>query len=116
MDLAPATNAGESAKAAARLEWVDVAKGVGIVLVILGHVPPLEGQEVHRVIYWFHMPLFFFLGGVVLRRTVPTKDMIARRARQLAIPYFVYLTILETPYYVEFVANPARRPQIAAGI
>lgn len=36
---------------------VDVAKGIGIVLVVLGH----SGIEFgHYLIYMFHMPLFFF--------------------------------------------------------
>lgn len=36
---------------------VDVAKGIGLVLVVLGH----SGIEFgHYLIYMFHMPLFFF--------------------------------------------------------
>ena len=41
---------------------VDVAKGIGIVLVVLGH----SGIEFgHYLIYMFHMPLFFFLSGML---------------------------------------------------
>ena len=40
-------------------KWVDIAKGIGIILVFLGHfnIPDTLRAE----IYTFHMPLFFFL-------------------------------------------------------
>ena len=46
-----------------RLEWIDKAKGIGIILVILGHTicPP----NIKFWLYSFHMPLFFFLSGYV---------------------------------------------------
>lgn len=58
-----------------RVPWVDVAKGLGIVLVVVGHVFRgldefgLTGDRamflaVDRLIYAFHMPLFFFLAGL----------------------------------------------------
>ena len=44
---------------AERIEWIDEAKGIGIVLVMLGHC------YLHRKFcfwfYAFHMPLFFIL-------------------------------------------------------
>jgi glycosyltransferase involved in cell wall biosynthesis/fucose 4-O-acetylase-like acetyltransferase len=57
-----------------RIAWVDYAKGVGIILVVLGHVlygmrhaalplPP-HTSYVLDWIYCFHMPLFFFLSGM----------------------------------------------------
>lgn len=66
-----------------RLEWPDQVKGLGILLVVLGHVwRGLEAagllpggavfQTLDRLIYAFHMPLFFCLSGLffhgVLRR------------------------------------------------
>jgi fucose 4-O-acetylase-like acetyltransferase len=59
----------------ARLPWVDSAKGIGIVLVVYGHVflglvsaglagPNSAVQISVDVIYTFHMPLFFFLAGL----------------------------------------------------
>lgn len=60
---------------ASRLAWPDQAKGVGILLVVIGHVwRGLQAaavlpdgslyQTVDRLIYVFHMPLFFFLSGL----------------------------------------------------
>lgn len=46
---------------------VDIAKGLGIFLVVWGHC--LHNNNVlHDVIYLFHMPLFFFLSGFFIKR------------------------------------------------
>ena len=46
-----------------RIIYLDIAKGIGILLVVLGH---LNLEFVFKnIIYSFHMPLFFYLGGVV---------------------------------------------------
>ncbi|WP_154062153.1 acyltransferase family protein [Klebsiella michiganensis] len=44
-------------------EWIDNVKGIGILLVIAGHI--LSGA-ISDIIFIFHMPLFFFLGGFLL--------------------------------------------------
>ncbi len=55
---------GENAQ---REKYIDVAKGIGILLVVYGHVINSGGLEslgvVSQVIYSFHMPLFFFVTG-----------------------------------------------------
>jgi fucose 4-O-acetylase-like acetyltransferase len=52
-----------------RLEHIDVAKGIGIILVVLGHnwIIRTEKGELFRIIFSFHMPLFFFLSGVLFK-------------------------------------------------
>lgn len=44
-----------------RIAWVDIAKGLGIFLVVLGHT--YRKNPVQNWIYSFHMPLFFILSG-----------------------------------------------------
>ncbi|MDB4201501.1 hypothetical protein N9763_00715 [Polaribacter sp.] len=39
-----------------RIDWIDQAKGFGIILVVYGHNFP----SIEDYIYSFHMPLFFF--------------------------------------------------------
>jgi fucose 4-O-acetylase-like acetyltransferase len=57
------------------LDWVDRARGVGIILVVFGHVsdgvyragiafPPATFRLLYDAIYSFHMPLFFLLAGL----------------------------------------------------
>lgn len=63
------------ASSVSRQLWPDWAKGLGIILVVFGHVwrgllpagIPIEGwlfQTVDRLIYAFHMPVFFFVSGL----------------------------------------------------
>ena len=41
-----------------RIEYLDIAKGKGIVCVIFGHLSQF-GEILRTLIYSFHMPLFF---------------------------------------------------------
>jgi fucose 4-O-acetylase-like acetyltransferase len=68
----------ERGMTSSRSLWIDVARGIGIVLVVYGHV--LRGfvsrgliaapwAKLHdSVLYAFHMPLFFFLSGLLIER------------------------------------------------
>lgn len=47
-----------------RIEALDVAKGIGIILVIIGH---LSSSYLHDWIYSFHMPLFFIISGICFK-------------------------------------------------
>lgn len=47
-----------------RIEWIDIAKGIGIILVIAGHCFSLRYSY---PLYAFHMPLFFFLSGMLFK-------------------------------------------------
>lgn len=49
-----------------RLEWLDALKGLGIVLVVLGHLPQIGASATGALIYAFHVPLFFALSGATL--------------------------------------------------
>ena len=44
--------------------WIDLAKVIGIFLVIYGH-GNLANQHIKEFIYTFHMPLFFVLSGLI---------------------------------------------------
>ena len=51
-----------------RLHYIDIAKGIGILLVALAH-NDLAGYApfLYHWIYSFHMPLFFFLSGLFFK-------------------------------------------------
>ena len=46
-----------------RKKYIDILKGIGIFYVILGHVT--HTSFLFRYIYSFHMPLFFFISGML---------------------------------------------------
>lgn len=56
-----------------RIAWLDWAKVIGMFLVVLGHCYPFASPPcyVRNLIYSFHMPLFFFMSGMLFKqRTV----------------------------------------------
>ena len=46
--------------AQSRIEYFDIAKGMGILSIILGHMG-VEGVD--RIVFTFHVPLFFLISG-----------------------------------------------------
>lgn len=74
-----------------RIEWVDIAKGIGILLVILGHSVQFGGTF-HNLIFSFHMPLFFLLSGIVYTYR-ENKRFIRKKAKSLFVPYVIFSII-----------------------
>lgn len=66
---------------------LDIAKGIGIILVVVGHV--IHGP-VQSFIYLFHVPLFFLISGI-LYKPVDIKTSIRKNTFIYLIPYFAYL-------------------------
>ena len=50
-----------------RIKDIDILRAIAIILVIVGHTPyPGFNPELHKWIYAFHIPLFFFVSGISL--------------------------------------------------
>jgi polysaccharide biosynthesis protein PslL len=77
---------------------IDVAKGIGIILVVFGHnwIVLHDKGEIFRIIFSFHVPLFFFLSGIFLKESSELRPFLWSRAETLLKPYFVILTALGT--------------------
>jgi polysaccharide biosynthesis protein PslL len=78
---------------------VDVAKGIGIILVVLGHnwIVLHEKNDLFRVIFSFHVPLFFFISGLFLKDREGIKDFLISKSDSLLKPYFVVLIFIGLP-------------------
>lgn len=76
-----------------RMHWVDAAKAIGIFFVVLGHH---RDHPLYDYIYSFHMPLFFFLSGMLISTGSSSSfiDFLRKRGKALLIPYFVFSTAL----------------------
>ena len=68
-----------------RISWIDMAKGYGIILVIVGHLH--LPSTITNYIYSFHIPLFFFLSGYLFNTKKSFKDFVATKIKRLIIPY-----------------------------
>lgn len=75
-----------------RIEWIDIAKGILIILVILGH-SHVNGY-VDYVIYSFHMAGFFLLSGITFNGRRQFKVFLTRKIRSLLLPYVVFSLLL----------------------
>lgn len=78
-----------------RIFFIDVAKAICIVLVVVGHYVPDNSPDwyvtVHDIIYTFHMPLFMFASGYVYIATIkdiPYGQFILKKIKRLMVPYF----------------------------
>lgn len=76
-----------------RLAYLDILKGIGIILVVMGHI--YRNTIFYSFVYSFHMPLFFFAAGCVYKCRSVLVDL-KRRAQTIVIPYFSFglLTLL----------------------
>ncbi len=77
-----------------RIQYIDIAKGIGILLVVLGHndmnyYHPL----LHRFIYAFHIPLFFFLSGIFFNPQREFKTLLKKRFDGLIKP-LIFIVLL----------------------
>lgn len=71
-----------------RIETLDIAKGIGFFLVVLGHLVP-SGGTVSIFIFSFHMPLFFIIAGYFIPEKA-TLCFYSRRVVTLGINYIVF--------------------------
>lgn len=72
---------------------IDIAKGLGILAVVLGHneIVLHDKGELFRILFSFHMPLFFFISGVFLNAGANLRPFLAARADSLLKPFFVVM-------------------------
>lgn len=81
-----------------RLDYLDMTKGLGMILVLIGH---LQGDSIFTFspyiqplcvfIFSFHMPMFFIVSGILLAikndEVKPLKEVGKSRFRGIMIPY-----------------------------
>lgn len=74
----------------------DIAKGIGIVLVVIGHYVPAGAPDWYvgfvRFVYHFHMPLFFIIAGYFYDRSTRTGSYLRfvwGKFQRLMVPYFI---------------------------
>ena len=68
-----------------RIEWIDMAKGYGILLVIYAH---LGRDSLWTWMYSFHLPLFFFLSGYVFNGQRKFGEFVQKKCKAILVPYF----------------------------
>lgn len=76
-----------------RIRWLDISKGIAILLMIVGHTSIPKGPS--NFIWAFHMPLFFLASGWSTSWDKYTVGAyVIKKLKALAIPFLVYSTIV----------------------
>ncbi len=82
-----------------RFRHIDIAKGITILAVIIGHFQILPLLHLQRLAFSFHMPLFFILAGVFFRPQ-PIGLSIRKDFIRLMIPLFITLIVYKIFCYL----------------
>lgn len=73
--------------------YLDIARGIGILLVIISHAHGLSKYLIN-----YYIPIFFVISGFCYHGGDSYKTNIRKKAKRLLIPYFVYSSILLVIY------------------
>lgn len=99
-----------------RIPYIDIAKGIGIFLVVLAHT---QGPQIMKlVIYSFHMPLFFFLAGYTFNfKKYSNKTIWINKIDRLLLPYFFSCIVFFCYwFYVEKTLSTVSSTSVFLGI
>ena len=92
-----------------RFKYIDVLYVLGIILVVWGHSHPIDSSwfdtwysDLNTLIYTFHMPMFFFIGGylMVFSKSVEAlgyKKWVCGKLLKFLIPYIVLTVVAFYP-------------------
>lgn len=89
--------------AIARVSWIDICRGFAILFVMYAHMLP--GDSYRYFFYAFHMPLFFFLSGVVFKDSFKSYWRLTSKSfKAIMIPYFLFAALT---YLFWFIKEPS---------
>lgn len=69
-----------------RVKYFDIAKGVGILCIIAGH---MGNAVINNFVFTFHVPIFFLISGYFLKNNTSLKEFAAKKYKQLIYPYII---------------------------
>lgn len=99
-----------SMKKSDRVYWIDLAKFIGIAAIVYGHT--IQEGYTCKYVYSFHVPLFFFLQGIVFSLSngekKPFGQYVKGKAYTLLLPYYAFAIISSVVIFLasRFIAVP----------
>lgn len=77
-----------------RIEYIDFFRGVGITLMVMGHMAfgGLQGfgDLVEKYIHSFHMPMFFIISGYFYQKKANWISFVKGKMRTIMLPYIAF--------------------------
>ncbi|WP_414621273.1 acyltransferase family protein [Calothrix sp. CCY 0018] len=84
-----------------RINWIDCWKGIAIVTVVAGHV--FSELKIAKYIFWFHMPLFFFISGYLYKEKYDYLAFFKKKFFHLIVPYISFLILFSLPTLATYI-------------
>lgn len=84
--ITQSTQTMQTSETGTRMRFIDVARGIGMICIVLGH---LGVPEINRIVFTFHVPLFFLITGYFTDRNTPLLRFTLKKIRTLLLPYVV---------------------------
>ena len=104
-----------------RLDHIDIAKAIGLLLVIYGHTFRMSMRAAHpwcafsyTFVYRFHVPLLFLLSGMGCtltaqkNRSLSARQYVCKKARSLLLPWGIYSSFLYALFCMANLVPPVR--------
>ena len=85
-----------------RWQYIDALRALSVYCIVLAHCFPMHEQFfLRKIIYIFHVPLFFVLSGYVMdvERQRSLKEILSNRFKSIGIPFLVCVALLDPLYY-----------------
>jgi fucose 4-O-acetylase-like acetyltransferase len=82
------------------MNWLDIAKGIAILAMVAGHVSLIAWDPFRRIIFSFHMPLFFVAAGFTSKPDFGISS-IRKSAVRLLVPYLIVSFIVSLKYLLQ---------------
>ena len=110
-----------------RIDYIDIAKGIGIILVIVGHAFRDEMrignpffEFVYQAVYFFHMPLFFTVSGLTFglsyQKYLSTPmQFVKKRIQTQFIPVFSYASLIYICFLIAYQIPAVQQALSATG-
>ncbi len=76
-----------------RINYLDMARGIGMILVVIGHISYVA-EPIRNYVTAFHMPLFFLISGILIQYKGEEKAEFSmtfrKKLKSLMLPYMVF--------------------------
>ena len=81
-----------------RNEAFDILRGIGIVLMVMGHIG--FGKVFDKYIHTFHMPIFFFVSGYFFNTKDNFKSFFLHQLKTIMVPYTLFVLLCQPLHYI----------------
>lgn len=111
-----------------RLEYVDISKCIGIILVVIGHcINKNMSQDNYilyicrLIIYTIHMPLFFIVSGILFKKNIgkykdrSIRSLINNKIKIFIVPYISFSVINYIMFEIMLMLPKFKSVSIASG-